>query len=98
MEDNFEKYMADFKQLPLKEKQMLIYDQLKMLAGLTNSFCKEINADNEIIIDKELSDLTKEDYTEDDFAEAVVVLVNSIQNSICDFHLKMSEIIEDKIS
>ena len=37
------------------------------------------------------------DYTEDDFAEAGIVLVNSIQNSICDFHLKFSDIIEDRM-
>ena len=97
MEDNFEQYMADFKKKPLKEKQMLIYEQLKMLAGLTNSFCKEINSDNEIIINKELNDLNKENYTEDDFAEAMIVLINSIQNSVCDFHLKMSKILEDTI-
>ena len=96
MEDNFEKYLANFKKMPLKEKQMLIYDQLKMLAGLTNSFCKEINSDNEIIINNELNDLNKGDYTEDDFAEAIIVLINSIQNSVCDFHLKMSEILDEE--
>lgn len=94
MNENFEDYLTEFKKLPIKEKQSIAISQLKMLAGLTNNFCKEINAENEIIVNQELNDVNKEGYTEDDFAEAIIVLTNSIQNSICDFHLKMSEIIE----
>lgn len=94
MNENFEDYLTEFKKLPIKEKQRIAISQLKMLAGLTNNFCKEINAENEIIVNQELNDVNKEGYTEDDFAEAIIVLTNSIQNSICDFHLKMSEIIE----
>ena len=33
--------------------------------------------------------------SEDDFAEAVITLVNSIQNSICDFNLKLTDISEN---
>jgi len=82
--ENFNEYMEFFKSQPLKEKQSIIVDQMKTLAGFTNSLCAEVGAKSEVLINRELIDLKKENYTEDDFAEAVVVLVNSIQNSICD--------------
>ena len=54
--------------------------------------CKEIGVQNEMILNKEIVDLEKENYTEDDFSEAVITLVNSVQNSICDFDIKLKEI------
>ncbi len=93
MENDFNEYLSDIKKLPLREKQEIVFEQLKMLAAISNGFCKEIGAENEMIINKELTDLKNKNYTEDDFVEAILVLTNSIQNSICDFHLKMSDII-----
>lgn len=93
MEKDFNEYLSDIKKLPLREKQEIVFEQLKMLAAISNGFCKEIGAENEMIINKELTDLKNKNYTEDDFVEAILVLTNSIQNSICDFHLKMSDII-----
>lgn len=85
MNENFDEYMNFFKEQPLKEKQKIIYEQLQMLTGLTNNMCKELEIPNEPILNKELLDLNKDDYTEDDFAEAIIVFINSIQNSICDY-------------
>ena len=92
MKEDFNEYMIYFKSLPLKEKQGIVIDQLKMLTTLTNKMCHEIGAPNEMIITSDITDLTRDDYSEDDFAEAVITLVNSIQNSICDFDLKLKEI------
>lgn len=85
MEENINEYMEFFKSQPLIEKQKIIYEQLQLLAGLTNNMCKELDIPNELILNKELLDLKKEDYTQDDFAEAIIVLINSIQNSVCDY-------------
>jgi hypothetical protein len=92
MQEDFNEYMIYFKGLPLKEKQGIVIDQLKMLTTLTNKMCKEIGTPNEMIITSDITDLTRDNYSEDDFAEAVITLVNSIQNSICDFDLKLKEI------
>lgn len=94
--ENFNEYMEFFKSQPLKEKQSIIVDQMKTLAGFTNSLCAEVGAKSEVLINRELIDLKKENYTEDDFAEAVVVLVNSIQNSICDLSIALADI-ADKV-
>ena len=95
--NDFNDYMEKYKELSLKEKQQIMIKQLKLLASFSNTLCKEIGIDNEMILNKEIIDVEKENYTEDDFAEAGIVLVNSIQNSICDFHLKFSDIIEDRM-
>lgn len=85
MTEDINKYMNYFKEQPLKEKQKIIYEQLQLLASFTNNLCKELEIPNEIIVNRELLDLKKEDYTEEDFAEAIIVLINSVQNSVCDY-------------
>ncbi|MBR3897654.1 MAG: hypothetical protein IKJ43_00040 [Bacilli bacterium] len=95
MEENFEQYMDYYKKLPLKTKQKIVINQLKMLAQMTNKMCKELEVDNEIIMNQELLDISKDNYTEDDYSEALIVLINSIQNSICDFDLKLTELLEN---
>ena len=85
MTENFEEYMKFFKEQNLKEKQSIIFEQLQMLTGFTNDLCSNLNIPNEVLVNRELLDIKKDDYTEDDFAEAVIVLINSIQNSICDY-------------
>lgn len=91
---NFDEYMDFYKKQPLSEKRDIIYNQLKLLASLTNKMCDEINAENEVLLNKELLDLKTDDASEDDFLEAIVVLINSIQNSLCDFDLKLTDIME----
>lgn len=95
--ENFEEYMQYFKSLSLKEKQSIIFDQLKYLATLTNSFCKEINVQNDMVLHKEIADLFKDNYTEDDFAEAIIVLINSIQESISDYVIGISNITDSLV-
>ena len=95
MNEDFEKYMASFKELPLKEKQTIALEQLKALSILTKKMCDEIGVPNQILLSSELIDVMKSDYTEDDFVEAVVALVSSVQNSINDFSLKLTDISEN---
>ena len=94
IDNNLEQYLVVFKTKPLKEKQAIIIEQLKMLAAFCQNMCNKVNINNEVIISKELIDLNKDDYTEDDFAEAIIVLVNSIQNSLSDFSIKLTDIME----
>ncbi len=84
--ESFEEYMNYFKKQPLSEKQGIILDQLESLSSLTNMMCEDIDAENKPITEyKKLND----DYSEDEFAESVITLVNMIQNSICNFDLKL---------
>ncbi len=96
MNEDINEYMKFFKEQSLKEKQSIIYEQLQMLASFTNNLCNELDIPNEILINRELLDLKKDNYTEDDFAEAIIVLINSIQNSVCDYSNGISQLL-DKI-
>lgn len=91
---DFDKYMEDFKLKPLREKQKITFDQLKMLASITNGMCINLGIDNKIIINKELYDLSKEDFTNDDYVEAMLVLINSVQNSLFDFTDKIDALLK----
>lgn len=93
--DNYEEYIEYFKGLPLKQKQEIIIDELKMLTAMTNKMCKEIDAENSVILSKEVIDVNKEDYTEDDFSEAVITYICSIKNSLDDFNVKLTDISEN---
>lgn len=94
MNEEFNQYITQFKSKPLQEKRSIVIDQLKILAQLTNKMCTELNVKNEILLNKELLDLNKDNYTEEDFTEAAIVLISSIQNSLCDFDLKLTDIFE----
>lgn len=93
-EENFNEYISYFKDQPLKEKQKIIIEQLQMLTSLTNMMCTQLGINNKVLMNRELIDIKKENYTEDDFAEAVIVYINSIQNSICDFDLKLTDLLK----
>lgn len=94
-EETFSEYIEYFKNLSLKEKQNIVLEQLKMLAAYTNTMCTTMNIPNQILVDKELTDVKKEDYTEDDFAEAVIVYVNSIQESLNDYNIGFDKIMDN---
>lgn len=94
MNEDINEYMTFFKEQTLKEKQSIIYEQLQILAGFTNNLCKGLNIANEPILNREILDLKKDNYTEDDFAEAIIVLINSIQNSVCDYSTGISDLLD----
>ena len=88
--DNLNEYIEYFKGLPLETKKEIVLDELKMLTSLTNKMCKEIDANNEVLLNKEVL----ETESEDDFTEAVITYICSIKNSLSDFNIKLTEISE----
>ena len=63
---------------------------------LHNKMCEEVGVKNEIIVTPDIVEAAKENSKEEDFVEAVVVYASSIQNSICDFVDKFTEVLEKK--
>jgi hypothetical protein len=95
MDEDFNEYMTFFKEQPLKEKQKIIYDQLKIISKFVDGLCDELGLSSDIYLDKEL---LNDNYTEEEYYESLIVLVNSIQdsvsnysNGICDFLEKISD-------
>lgn len=92
---NLNNYMESFKTKSTKEKQVEIFNRLSTLAILTNEMCNKLNIDNKIITNKEINDLKKDSYTEDDFYEAELAVIFSIENSLCDFTDKITDILKE---
>ena len=94
--DDFNNYMNEFKQNSLEEKRKISLDQLKIIASLTNTMCNELGIENDLLVTKDIVEAQGENISEDDYVESVVVYTSSIQNSLCDFVDKMTEILENK--
>ena len=94
--EEFNNYMKEFKQNSLDEKKRISLDQLKIVASLANTMCNELGIDNNVIVTKDIVEAKEKNITEDDYVEAVVVYTSSIQNSLCDFVDKITEILENK--
>lgn len=85
--DNLDEYLEYFKKLSVEEKQEIIIDELKLLSITTNKMCKEINASNELLLRKELSNVNDDNYN-----EAIITYICSIKNSLSDFNIKLTDI------
>ena len=94
--EKFEKYMEEFKTYSLEDKKKTALDQLKIIASLTNTMCQELGVKNELIITKDIVEAHENDSSEEDFVEGVVVYTSSIQNSLCDYIDKMTEMLKYK--
>lgn len=55
---------------------------------------EELGIKNEIIVTKDSLEAEAINTTEDDFIEGIIVYASSIQNSLCDFIDKMTNILE----
>ena len=84
-EESFDDYMKSFKELSLREKQDIIVEELQIFMDVADKMCKAINIPNEILLNRELIDIKKENYTEDDFAEALLVYITSIRESVFNY-------------
>jgi len=93
MED-FNKYMEEFKSYSLDDKRKTALEQLKVILSLTDTMCEELGVDSEMIITKDAVEAQNNITSDDDFVEGVVVYASSIQNSLCKFTEKLTEILE----
>ena len=82
MQGEFDRYIEKVKNKTLDEKQKLLFKQLTSIALLVND---------------ELMNIMKNDYNDDEYITALMALSSSIQESLCDFDEKISDIIEGTI-
>jgi hypothetical protein len=97
MQSEFDSYIEGVKNKPLEEKQKLLFKQLTSIASLTNTMCRTIGLESHLLVNDELMNLMKNEYTEDEYITALMALTSSIQESLCDFDDKISDIIEGTI-
>lgn len=97
MQNEFANYIENIKNKSLEEKQKLLFKQLTSIASLTNTMCRTIGVESHLLVNDELLNIMKSDYTEDEYITALMALSSSIQESLCDFDDKISDIIEGTI-
>ncbi len=88
-QESFEEYMNYFKKQPNSEKQDIILDQLESLSSLANMMCEDVEAKNEPITNFNRN-------SNEDFNDSVITLINMIQNSLCNYNLKLYDSEDDK--
>lgn len=86
--EDFNKYMEEFKKKSLEEKQDITISQLKMIVGLVKAMCESNNIESDMLLNRELIDINDKDYSQDDFVESIIVYINSIQNMLCDYNIQ----------
>ena len=97
MQGEFDRYIEKVKNKTLDEKQKLLFKQLTSIASLTNTMCRTVGIDSHLLVNDELMNIMKNDYNDDEYITALMALSSSIQESLCDFDEKISDIIEGTI-
>ena len=95
MED-FNEYMKEYKTYSLEDKRKVALDQLKILASLTNKMCEELGVENDLNVTKDIVEAQKENASEEDILEGIVVYTSLIQTALCTFVDKFTDILEKK--
>lgn len=81
-DENFNNYIDKYKGLPLKEKKLLVENQIKELIAVLNALNEKYDRNPKILFNREILDLEKEDVSEEDFVEAMFVYSYSIKELI----------------
>ena len=86
---SFDEYLVYFNQQNVKDKKNIIFEQLRMINKFTDSMCSNLNIKSDLVIN--LKDSFKND---DEYYAALITLINSVQDSLCNFSDKFSDIME----
>ncbi len=79
---DFDIYVESYKKLPLIEKKKIIEKEFKEIIGAFDELISRYNVSPKLLFNREILDLNKDDFTEDDFAEAVFVYIYAIKELI----------------
>lgn len=81
-DSNFNEYVDKYKNLPLKEKKELVEKEMEELLVVLNALNEKFGDTPEVLFNREILDLKKEEATEADFVEAMFVYSYSIKELI----------------
>lgn len=79
---DFDNYVEKYKMLSLKDKIKVIEYQIDELIVVLDSLNTKFGSTENILFNREILDIKKENFSEDDFAEAVFVYIYSIKELI----------------
>lgn len=77
--EEFNNYVSMFKQLSKKDKEEALINILKENLVVVEKLLENKDVNKEVLFNKEILDLKKENYTDDDYLEAVFVYLHSFR-------------------
>jgi len=89
----FENYIDAYKNLTTNEKRAEIISELKNMLAIVEKLSTDLGIEHEILLNKEILDLSNSTVLEDDYLEAVFVYVISLQDSLGAFLENISPVI-----
>ena len=81
----FNSFIEEYKDNTLMYKQQTIISELKELIAIFENLCSISNIEHELLINREILDINKEGYTQDDFAEAVYTYIQMYKEILADY-------------
>ncbi len=81
----FDMYVDSYKKLPLIEKKKIIEKEFREIIGVFDRLISRYNVKPQLLFNREILDLNKEAFTEDDFTEAVFVYIYAIKELIGEY-------------
>ena len=81
-DSNFNEYVYKYKNLPLKDKKELVEKEMEELLVVLNALNEKYGEEPNVLFNREILDLKKEEATEADFVEAMFVYSYSIKELI----------------
>ena len=82
---SFDAFVEEYKTKSLLEKQGIIINDLKEIIALVQDLCAHHNIEYDLLMNREILDINKENYTQDDFAEAVFVYLQMYKELLSSF-------------
>lgn len=87
--------ISNFVNLSTEEKANEIIVTLKENIAMVNNLCNKLGVQTEIILNREMSDIQKENATIDDYFEAIFAYIKSLQDANGKLLLILSSIIDN---
>ena len=86
----FNNLVEAYKNLSTKEKQEEIIKLFKENVAIWEKLNNDINNNHNLLFNREIIDINKENYTTDDFLEAIFVYLHMLSDSTASFALKIA--------
>ena len=85
---NFNAFIEEYKELPLIDKQQTLVNDLKEIIALFQELCRIYRIDYKLLVNREILDIKKTNYSEDDFVEAIYVYIQMFKDVLSNFLLQ----------
>lgn len=80
-------FIEEYKEKPLIEKQKILIRELKELITAAEKICLDKGIKYDLLFNREIIDINKENYTEDDYIEAVYAYIQMFKEILSSYVL-----------